>query len=103
MTGWGVVQIVTSAIAYDPIGWGQMSALDKASGYDTKPVYPHEPKLYGGMGQLFKNKKASGSIRFANRNNFLEIEVRTPHACPAPLFRSSCALSSVACINERLQ
>ena len=74
---WGV-QIITSAVAFNPIGWSQLAALDKASGYDSHVVYPHEPKLYGAMGQLFKHKKASGSVRFANRNNFLEIEVCLP-------------------------
>lgn len=39
------MQIITSAIAYNPIGWTQLSALDKAAGYDTKPVFAHEPKV----------------------------------------------------------
>lgn len=46
-------------------------------------------QLFGGMGHLFKQKKASTSVRFANRNNFLEIAVRALTCRHLPLQISS--------------
>lgn len=40
-----IPQVISSAIAYDPVGGVAVGALDKASGFDTSVVYPHEPKV----------------------------------------------------------
>jgi hypothetical protein len=75
-----VVQLVSSAIGYDPPANPVSKVLDQYSGYDASTIVQPQgskPGLYQTVAWLFHDKKTrpSMSARFSNRNNFCELDV----------------------------
>lgn len=79
--------MVSSAIGYDPPANAVVAVLDKFSGETSRTVIKGDTTtaaLFETSGWLFKHASPKPSIspRFANRNNFTEIVVRTDSMGP---------------------
>jgi hypothetical protein len=89
------VQVVSSAIGYNPPANAVVAALDRFSGETSRTIFNSDATragLYETSAWLFKHASPKPSIspRFANRNNFTEIVVQTDSAGPfkgVPLLR----------------
>eukprot|EP00892_Ulva_mutabilis_P002362 jgi/Ulvmu1/12126/UM084_0053.1 len=68
-------QLISSAIAYDPPPVAVVRVLDRYAAAGLHKASKHEPILWGGACEMFKDRKPGSSIRFADRNNFIEFEV----------------------------
>ena len=80
----GRMQLISSAISYDPPPTAVVRVLDRYAAAGMHKAFDHDKPLFGGACQLFKERKPGTSIRFADRNNFIEFEVRRSSPLSVP-------------------
>ena len=79
-------------MSYDPPPAAVVRVLDRYAAAGMHKAFAQEPPLWGGSCQMFKERKPGTSIRFADRNNFIEFEARPCHPAPATLHaRAACS------------